>query len=113
MRQLQPACPGLQVLTFIASSKNTVCDTVSFFTLSTFSRVYTCTACQSTTFTSAMPMNALFLTLIQHPAISSIMLSSRVHSAAVHWGAVRFVGSVRMRERYCVFDWVAEASTNV
>ena len=57
-----------------------------------------------------MPINAQFLTLIQHPAISSIILSSRVHSAAVHCGAVRFVGSVRMRERYCVFDWVAEAS---
>ena len=37
--QLQPACPSLHIRTFIASSKNTVCDTVSFFTLRTFFRV--------------------------------------------------------------------------
>jgi hypothetical protein len=29
-------------VTFIASSKKTVCDTVSFFNFNTFSNVYTC-----------------------------------------------------------------------
>ena len=39
-------------------------------------------------------------TLIQHVAISSISVSRRAQSAAVHCGAVIFVGSVRTRDLY-------------
>ena len=36
--------------------------------------------------------------------ISWINRSKRDHRAAVHWGAVTFVGSVRMRDLYRVAD---------
>lgn len=40
------------------------------------------------------------LTFTQQSAISSIIPSSRPHNAAVHCGAVRFVGSVLTRDLY-------------
>ena len=39
---------------------------------------------------------------MQQSAISSIMLSKLDHKAAVHCGAVTFVGSVRNRDLYIV-----------
>lgn len=41
-------------------------------------------------------------TLTQQSAISSTMFSNRAHNAAVHWGAVKVVGSVLTRDLYDV-----------
>ena len=55
-------------------------------------------------------------TFTQHPAISSIIFSKRAQSAAVHCGAVIFVGSVLRRDLYMGGDWGAfgaESGTGV
>jgi hypothetical protein len=104
------------LITFIASSRKLIPDTVSVFIFNTFSSVYTyethisCPIHQR--FPGTQERNAHLLgpapaskmkmkyqlTLIQHPAISSMRFSSLAHKAAVHCGAVTLVGSVRTRD---------------
>lgn len=104
------------LITFIASSRKLIPDTVSVFIFNTFSSVYTyethisCLIHQR--FPGTQERNAHLLgpapaskmkmkyqlTLIQHPAISSMRFSSLAHKAAVHCGAVTLVGSVRTRD---------------
>lgn len=52
-------------------------------------------------------------TLIQLLASSSIIASSRVQRAVVHWGTLTFVGSVRTRERYIRLAALPGASVTI
>ena len=92
-------------ITFMASSRKLIPETVSFFILRTCSSVYTYRKRQIVSIVAPRKRqyrkNGPYIhTLIQHPAISSMRFSNRPHRAAVHCGAVTLVGSVRTRDLY-------------